>query len=87
MGLKEQFPPLYQCELCERSVSVAGNGMGVEPTIKRSCKCPETTGILARRKVTLRGKGAMDANILKKQTLKLTLTLRQLLCKITGRSI
>ncbi len=83
----QKFPPLYQCEICSKAVSVTSNGEGVEPTIKRKCKCPEDTAILARRKVTLRGKGQAGFSILKQQRIKITLTLRQLLCALTGRSI
>nr|WP_298657545.1 hypothetical protein [uncultured Flavobacterium sp.] len=85
MGLSEKFPPLYQCEKCNLSVKVIPQGEGVEPIIKRSCGCPDDTMVLARRKVTLRGKGQM--NFLKQKQIKIKLTLRQFLSAITGRSI
>lgn len=85
MSLKTKFPPLYQCEICGESVKVTPQGEGNEPIIKRSCKCPEDTVILAKRKVTLRGKG--ELSILKQQKIKITLTLRQFLSAISGRSI
>lgn len=85
MSLKDKFPPLYQCEKCGSSVSVKPQGDGVEPIIKRSCNCPENTVVLAKRKVTLRGVGEM--NVIKQKQIKITMTLRQFLCAITGRSI
>lgn len=85
MKLSEKFPPLYQCEACSKPVSVTPLGEGVEPTIKRSCGCPADTMILAKRKVTLRGVGQMS--VLKQKRIKITMTLRQFLCAITGRSI
>lgn len=85
MNLSEKFPPLYQCEKCNKTVKVKGMGVGVEPFIKRTCDCPNDTPVLARRKVTLRGKGKM--NLAKKMQIKVTLTIRQLLSALTGRSI
>lgn len=85
MTLAEKFPPLYQCEACNKAVKVIALGEGIEPLIKRSCDCAETTPVLARRKVTLRGKG--DLNLLKQQQVKITMTVRQFLCWATGRSI
>jgi len=85
MNLKEKFPPLYQCEKCGKAVKVTPQGDGVEPIIKRSCKCPSDTVVLAKRKVTLRGVGQMS--ILKQKRIKITMTLRQFLSAITGRSI
>lgn len=86
MNLAEKFPPLYQCEMCGKSVSVKGQGVGIEPIVKRNCDCP-TTGIIARRKVTLRGDSQFSAGIVKKSSIKIKLTLRQLLSAITKRSI
>lgn len=83
--LSEKYPPLYQCEICNKAVKVKGMGVGVEPLIKRSCDCPADTPILAKRKVTLRGKGKMS--VAKKMQIKITLTIRQLLSALTGRSI
>lgn len=85
MNLAEKFPPLYQCEKCGKSVDVKHIGEGVEPIIKRSCRCPEDTIVLAKRKVTLRGTGNMS--VLKQKRIKITMTLRQFLCAVTGRSI
>jgi hypothetical protein len=81
-----KFPPLYQCEICGKAVKVKSLGECVEPEIKRSCKCPLDTPILAKRKVTLRGKGQAGFT-LKQQRIKITLTIRQLLSALTGRSI
>jgi len=85
MDLKTKFPPLYQCEICGESVKVTPKGEGNEPIIKRSCRCPEDTPILAKRKVTLRGKG--ELSVMKQQQIKIKLTLRQFLSAISGRSI
>lgn len=87
MDIATKFPPLYQCEKCDAAVKVKLQGVGIEPIIKRSCQCPTDTPILARRKVTLRGKGALNANFIKRQSIKITLTLRQFLSALTGRSI
>ena len=87
MTLTEQFPPLYQCETCNKAVKVTVLGEGIEPLIKRSCDCAEDTPVLARRKVTLRGKGALEGNFLKQQQVKITMTVRQFLSWATGRSI
>lgn len=87
MSLASKYPPLYQCDGCGKSVSVKPQGVGIEPIIKRSCKCPDDTIINARRKVTLRGQGQVNATYLKKQQIKITLTFRQFLCALTGRSI
>jgi hypothetical protein len=89
MRLCEKFPPLYQCEGCGKAVKVTHQGEGVEPLIEKKCGCPlnEKNGVVARRKVTLRGKGSLDGNVLKKTTVKITLTLRQFLSALTGRSI
>jgi len=87
MSLSKKFPPLYQCEMCGKAVSVTGQGVGVEPIIKRSCKCPDDTVIIARRKVTLRGDSQFSAGIVKKTSIKIKLTVRQFLSALTGRSI
>jgi len=85
MNLSEKFPPLYQCEKCGKTVKVTPQGEGKESLIKRSCKCPLDTMVLAKRKVTLRGVGQMS--VLKQKRIKITMTLRQFLCAVTGRSI
>lgn len=87
MKLAEKFPPLYQCECCGKAVKVKPQGEGNEPIIERSCKCPEDTVILAKRKVTLRGKGALNASFPQKQIIRIKLSLRQWLSIVTGRSI
>ena len=85
MSLKETFPSLYECSLCGKSVKVTPQGEGIEPLIKRSCKCPADTVIYAKRKVTLRGKGTL--NPLQQAGVKVTVSVRQLLSWLTGRSI
>lgn len=87
MSLADRFPPLYECSVCNKPVKVTPQGEGIEPLIER--KCDHTTAtIWANRKVTLRGKGALDAmNPLQRGTIKLTLTVRQFLSALTGRSI
>lgn len=84
MGLKNKFPPLYQCSICEKPVKVIPQGEGIEPIKKFSCE--HTNAIIwANRKVTLRGKSKMG--IITESKIKITLTLRQLLSWATGRSI
>jgi len=82
----ENFPPLYECSVCGKTVKVTTRE-GQEPLIE--WKCEHTTAtIWANRKVTLRGKGALDAmNPLQRGTIKLKLTVRQFLSYLTGRSI
>jgi len=83
----EKFPPLYECSVCSKPVKVVSQGEGKEPIKKFSC--PHTDAIIwANRKVTLRGKGTMDAmNPVQRGTIKLKLTVRQLLSYLTNRSI
>lgn len=79
-----KFPPLYECSVCGKPVKVIPQGEGVEPIKK--FKCGHTDAIIwANRKVTLRGKGKLG--IFKEGTIKIKLTLRQLLSALTGRSI
>ena len=89
MDMATKYPPLYQCEKCDAAVKVKvikdEHGHAMEPLIKRLCKCPSDTPILARRKVTLRGKGSL--NPAQTTALKITMTVRQFLCWATGRSI
>jgi hypothetical protein len=79
-------PPLYECSVCGCAVHVTPQGDGVAPLIRHDCDHTTAT-IWANRKVTLRGKGQVDAGIIKRSVWKLTLTLRQLLSALTGRSI
>lgn len=84
MKLAEKFPPLYECSVCGESVKIIPQGEGKEPLKK--FKCEHTDAIIwANRKVTLRGKGELTA--FQAGTIKIKLTLRQLLCYLTGRSI
>jgi len=85
MSLKEKFPSLYECSICEKPVKVIPQGEGIEPIIKRSCKCPDDTVVFAKRKVTLRGKGSL--NPMQQAGVKVTITLRQFMSMLTGRSI
>lgn len=80
--MKTNFPPLYECSTCGLPVSVTPVKEG-EPVIKRSCD--HDTTIWANRKVTLYGKG--DVSIGRKWQRKITLSLRQFLSAMTGRSI
>jgi hypothetical protein len=78
------FPHLYECSICGAGVKVIPKVEGVEP--EKVFSCGHTDAVIwANRKVTLRGKG--DMNVMQKGAIKLTLTVRQLLCWITGRSI
>lgn len=80
------FPPLYQCSKCEKPVRVTPRD-GQEPLIERACGHVDAA-VWANRKVTLRGKGALDAmHPVRRGTIRLTLTLRQFLSALTGRSI
>lgn len=84
MNLKEKFPPLYECSVCGKPVKITPQGEGIEPLKKFKCE-HITAPIWANRKVTLRGKGNLNA--LQKGSIKIKLTVRQLLSYLTGRSI
>lgn len=87
MSLATMFPPLYECAECGSAVKVTPQGEGIEPLKKFSCSHVDAT-IWANRKVTLRGKGVLEGMpLLTRGTIKLTLTVRQLLSWLTGRSI
>jgi len=86
MSLATKFPPLYECSVCARAVKVTPQGEGVEPLKVFSCE-HTTAPIWANRKVTLRGKGALDGRPIKRTVVKITLTVRQVLSWLTGRSI
>lgn len=84
MLLRDRFPPLYECSVCGAPVKVTPQGEGQEP--KLGWNCPHTNAVIwANRKVTLRGKG--DVNVMVRAQRKVTLTVRQLLSVLTGRSI
>lgn len=87
MKMSSRFPPLYECSVCGASVKVTPQGEGVEPM--KEWSCPHTTAtIWANRKVTLRGEGALDAmSPMQRGAIKLTMTVRQFLSALTGRSI
>lgn len=81
------FPPLYECSVCGAPVNVKVVGEGQEPIKTFSCEHTQAP-IWANRKVTLRGKGTLDAmSFPKREMIKLTLTVRQFLSALTGRSI
>lgn len=86
-GKPPRFPPLYECSECGLAVKVIPQGEGVEPL--KLFECDHTTApIWANRKVTLRGKGSLDAmHPLQRGVIRFTLTLRQFLSALTGRSI
>lgn len=80
------FPPLYECAECGRPVRVVQRAES-EPLIERSCG-HDNAIVWANRKVTLRGKGALEGMTpLQRGTVRLKLTLRQFLSALTGRSI
>jgi endogenous inhibitor of DNA gyrase (YacG/DUF329 family) len=83
MNLAEKFPPLYECSVCGKPVDVLPVADG-EPVINRRCEHDGAT-VWANRKVTLYGKG--DVNIATRWQRKITLSVRQLLSALTGRSI
>lgn len=79
------FPPLYECSICHEPVKVTVRE-GQEPLIERRCGHDAT--IWANRKATLRGKGALEAmNPVQRGAVRLTLTVRQFLSALTGRSV
>lgn len=80
------FPPLYECSICHKPVDVQQSNDG-EAIIKRRCS-HDDAAIWANRKVTLRGKGSLEGmNPVKRGAIRLTMTVRQFLCALTGRSI
>ncbi len=78
------FPHLYTCSVCESPVQVTTRGEGVEPVIARGCEHADAV-VYANRKVTLRGKGKLSS--LESGQIKITLTVRQFLSWLTGRSV
>ncbi|CAK0764678.1 hypothetical protein CCP3SC1AL1_350009 [Gammaproteobacteria bacterium] len=86
MNLAEKFPPLYTCSVCGKGVKVIPQREGKEPLYEyhKTCNHRNVT-IYANRKVTLRGKGTL--NPLQEVTVKFTISARQLLSWLTGRSI
>lgn len=80
------FPPLYECSVCGKAVKVtlADDGQWLQ-----TYKCGHDGAVIyANRKVTLRGVGKLDGmNIAQRGAIKITMTLRELLCALTGRSI
>jgi hypothetical protein len=83
MGLSSTFPPLYECGQCGAAVKVTVRD-GDEPVKMFSCGHTTAT-IYANRKMTLRGVGKIG--ILTRGQIKITLTVRQFLSWLTGRSI
>jgi hypothetical protein len=75
-----KFPPLYTCSVCGKAIKVIPQGEGIEPIYKYKC-IHRNVAINANRKVTLRGKGELNA------VHRIKLTLRQFLSLLTGRSI
>lgn len=83
--MSSRFPPLYECSECHAAVKVTPRD-GAEPLIVR--RCEHASPIWANRKVTLRGKGALEAMPpARRAGIRLVLTVRQLLSALTGRSI
>jgi len=81
------FPHLYECSVCGGPVKVTPLGEGIEPLTEFKCGHNDAV-IWANRKVTLRGKGSVESMPLVPRTaIKLTLTVRQLLSLMTGRSV
>lgn len=81
------FPPLYECSVCGKPVTVTPQGEGVEPVKVFSCEHADAI-IWANRKVTLRGVGALDAmNPVQRGAIRLKMTVRQFLSALTGRSV
>lgn len=81
-----KFPPLYECSKCGAPVRVTPQEEG-DPIIDRTCG-HDFAPVWANRKVTLRGKGALEGMTpLQRGTIRLKLTLRQFLSALTGRSV
>lgn len=86
-ALKNRFPPLYECSICNAPVKITPMGEGVEPRKEFKCGHDGAT-IWANRKVTLRGKGVLNAMPAPQRVaIRFTLSLRQFLSGLTGRSI
>lgn len=82
-----KFPPLYECSQCGLPVKIVSQGEGAEPLKLFECE-HASAPIWANRKVTLRGKGQLEAmNPLQRGMIKLTMSVRQLLSIMTGRSV
>jgi len=81
---KKKYPYLYECKVCGKKVKVTVV-KGAEPIIKRTCKCPADTMIIANRKVNLVGKAEM--NKWQKADKFIKEKFINFLCWITGRSI
>ena len=82
--LERMFPPLYSCSVCEAPVDVTTHGADVEPTLYRSCAHADAI-VYANRKTTLYGVG--EVSPLTAAGRKLTLTVRQALSLLFGRSV
>lgn len=86
MSLKETFPPLYTCSICNRGIKVVPKGIGEEPEYIYHKDCSHRDVIIhANRKVTLIGKGQL--NQFEEIKYKVTVSARQFLSWLTGRSI
>lgn len=81
-----KFPPLYECSVCGKAVKVTLTDDG---QCLQAYSCGHDGAVIyANRKVTLRGVGKLDGmNPVKREAIKITMTLRELLCALTGRSI
>lgn len=87
MVYSKRFPPLYECSVCGKPVKVTVLGDGIEPRKEFSCQHTTAT-IWANRKVTLRGVGTLEAMPgWKRGAITITMTLRQFLSALTGRSV
>lgn len=87
MAWADKFPPLYQCSVCGAAVKVTPAGDGKEPVKQWSCEHTDAI-IWANRKVTLRGEGVLESMPpIQRGAVKLTMTVRQLLSALTGRSV
>lgn len=86
MSIAAKFPPLYECSLCGAAVKVTPVA-GADPLKEFSCG-HDGAIIWANRKATLRGVGALDTMPApRRAAIRLTLSVRQALSALTGRSI
>jgi DNA-directed RNA polymerase subunit E'/Rpb7 len=77
-----KFPPLYECSVCGCAVKVTPTDG--EPIKQFSCDHTDAI-IYANRKAVLYAEG--DLNVAQKAAVRFTVTVRQLLSAMTGRSV
>jgi hypothetical protein len=81
-----KFPPLYECSVCGNAVKISH---GSDGDMIQSYKCGHDGALIyANRKVTLRGIGKLDnMHAPVREAIKITMTVREFMCALTGRSV